>query len=289
MFRLSRRPLLTGLALVASLSCATFASAQSVFVSGADNEFGTVDVTTGVFTSLGTTPVTITGLAFNSSGTLFAVDSMATTLYTVNQTNGALTAIGGLGPAVVGSSAGVGLAFSPSGTLFLQDQDPNNASNLFTVDPTTGLATLVGPVGVSSSGSIAFVGNTLFESNNEPGSGTPAAPDVLNVLNQATGAGTPLPFSTAATDLFGLANVNGTLYGFDALAEIVTINTTLGTSTFQGTYALPTGPNGNSIFAATFFNAPVSVPEPSALALLAGMGMTGAGFLARRKSVRKAA
>ena len=286
MFRLSRGPLLTGLALMASLSCATFASAQSVFVESADpnlpgtGQFGTVNVTTGAFTSLGTTtPVTLTGLAFNSSGTLFAVDSLATTLYTVNQTNGALTAVGGLGPAVVAGSAGVGLAFSPSGTLFLQDQDPNNNSNLFTVDPATGLATLVGPVGVMSSGSIAFVGNTLFESNNASGTG-----DVINVLNQATGAGTPLPFATAAIDIFGLANVNGTLFGFDANNEIMTINTTLGTSTFVTTSTPPVGQN---FFAATFFNPSTPVPEPSALALLVGMGMTGAGFLARRKSVRK--
>lgn len=107
---------------------------------------------------------------------------------------------------------------------------------------------------------------------------------MLDTVNQATGAGTPLPFTTAATSLFALANVNGTLFGFDENNEIVTLNTTLGTSTFQGTYALP---GGDNIFAAAFPVTPAAVPEPSALALLAGMGMTGAGFFARRKRTRK--
>ena len=115
---------LTGFVLVASLFSATRTSAQSVFVEGASSEFGTLDVTTGVFTSLGTTAVPLDGLAFNSSGTLFGIDNTGSTLYTVNPTNGALTTIGGTGAAVAAGSAGIGLAFSPSGSLFLLTSRP---------------------------------------------------------------------------------------------------------------------------------------------------------------------
>ena len=52
--------------------------------------------------------------------------------------------------------------------------------------------------------------------------------------------------------------------------------------------ALPQNYNASSTAGSLAFNfaatsSPAAVPEPGSLALLAGMGLTGAGFLARRR------
>ena len=283
MFHFSRRPLLIGMFLMASLSCAALASAQSVYVTGAGNEFGTLDVTTGAFTSITTTAPMLTGLTFAPGGTLYGVDIDGNDLYTINTTTGALTAIGSTG--LVGTTV-VGLASASNGALFLLDQDTNTSnSSLYTLDPATGAATLKGALGNASSGTLAFLGNTLYESDDEPSAMNPLASDVLNVLDPSTGTAAPIGMGTGAQFVYGLAAVNGTLYGFDDNKNIMTIDPSNGTANFLGTYALP---NGDSIYAATF---PIAaVPEPSAFALMVGMGATGAGFLSRRrKQSRKVA
>lgn len=106
----------------------------------------TFNLTTGLVTPLATTTVALDGLAFDGAPTLYAIgqgdvnggDPAAgdATLYTVNQTTGALTTIGVLG--VPQNSPVAGITFAPDGTLYgaIDDQ-------LYKIDKATGAATKV--------------------------------------------------------------------------------------------------------------------------------------------------
>ncbi|MBA3831584.1 MAG: hypothetical protein H0X34_06770, partial [Chthoniobacterales bacterium] len=106
------------------------------------------DVTTGVAVELGTTGVVLDGLALdnNTVQTLYALGqgdavnadpaTIDTQLYTVDQTSGALTAIGPIG--VPQNSPIAGLTFAPDGTLYAAIDD-----KLYTLNTATGAATIV--------------------------------------------------------------------------------------------------------------------------------------------------
>ncbi len=280
------RHLFTGIALAAALSCAVFASAQTIYVStgatgGTTGTLGTI-TTSGVFTPIGITSVQLTALAFSPTGVLYGAGTDATTgavtLYTVNPTSGMLTQVGstGLGNLAQGDQAN-GLAFSPGGILYTVDANfagfPNGSSSLYTVNTSTGAATQVGPVGNLSQGTIGFDGSgNLYEINNQ------LTPNRFDILDQGTGAGTQLG-NTAFTDVFGLAFSNGALYGFaNVNNRVITINTATGVGTSVATFN--TGGTGIILAATPFVSA---VPEPSTLALLMSMGVAGTSVFLRRK------
>ena len=285
------RHLFTGLALAAALSCSVFASAQIAFVAVGVNgrtansaAIGTIDTGSGVYnqiglTQLGATNVQLSGIAFSSTGVLYGVSSDAATLYTVNTTTGALTPVGSTGIAppspTLGNLAG-GLAFSPTGTLYLTDQ----RSNLYTLSTTTGAASLVGPVGNASSATIGFGnGGNLYQINNDPAQVT--SDTLLDQVDTTTGHGSTIGTGTGFEDLFGLAFTGGTLFGFEgakAGGNIIALDTATGLGTTTGAFTL----NGSQqLFAATGFVA--AVPEPSTLALLMSMGVAGTSVFLRRK------
>jgi len=92
-------------------------------------------------------------LAFNATGTLYAMDSAGTQLYTINTTTGAATATGA---AVTGTSGGGGdIAFSPvNGLLYLV-----TGTTVYTIPLAGGAATNLGNItGLTGSGAtgVAF-------------------------------------------------------------------------------------------------------------------------------------
>jgi hypothetical protein len=94
---------------------------------------------------------TLFGCAHTGAGT---GNPGPSTLYTINPSTGAATAVGAMG--IIGCS---GLGFQPStGTLFAvggiinPSPPPNLFEKLFMVNPTTGVATIVGPSGSPSCG-----------------------------------------------------------------------------------------------------------------------------------------
>lgn len=293
------RHLFTGLALAAGLSCSVFASAQTIYVAGGNISaatttgiLGTINPITGVFSLIGTTSTELTGIAFSPlTGVLYGVSADATTLYTVNASTGALTVVGATG---LGTGANFdiadGLAFRSDGTLFLADATGagGTASNLYRVSTTTGAASVVGAIGNASSATIGFDGSgNLFEINNQ------VTPNTLVSLNQSTGAGTTVG-SVPFRDISGLAFSNGLLFGFtdtnqsgaNTTNSVVAVNTGPGAgAVFVSSYNLG---NGNVITAATPFQR-AAVPEPSTLALLMGMGVTGTGVFLRRKRANASA
>jgi hypothetical protein len=104
-----------------------------------DNQFGVVDLLTGVFTQKGNMGVRLTGLG-EINGKLYGGGYASGTLYSVNPSTGTLTTIGN------GSLTYWGTGSTNLG-LFAIDRSAN--MNLYSINPNTGDATLVGPTGLS--------------------------------------------------------------------------------------------------------------------------------------------
>src|SRR5580658_7591413 len=85
--------------MLAVLSPVGSAKADSyAYVGTGSDQFGTIDLNTGVVTVLGSTGQLLAGLA-DRKGTLYATayETSTGTLYTVDPSNGALTAVGNSG------------------------------------------------------------------------------------------------------------------------------------------------------------------------------------------------
>jgi DNA-binding beta-propeller fold protein YncE len=126
-----------------AIDIATAPSGQLFGASASSKQLFSIDPATGTATLVGGTglPNLIEGgMAFNSSGTLFAayeVDSGTTkNLLTLNTTTGAGTVIGPM----TGSDDISGLAFSTGGTLYALDPHTNTGlgATLDTLNPATG-------------------------------------------------------------------------------------------------------------------------------------------------------
>ena len=267
--------------LCAALLCPRFSVAQTMWITGGHvgQHTGIIGTMTssGVFTEVGVTDTQLSGIAFSPAGILYGISTDATTLFTVNANTGALTTVGATGLRVGQSD---GLAFRADGTLFLADQ----VSNLYTVNPGTGAASLVGAIGNASVGTIAFddSGN-LFQTNDDPSNGASDL-DVLDVLDQTTGVGTPVGgpgANTAFTGIFGLAFSNSGLFGFDDSNHVILLDTVTGYGTQVGAYELP---DSQIVLSATSAS---TVPEPSAVVFLSGFVASGAAFLWRRRQSRQ--
>ena len=264
-----------------ALFCPRFSAAQTIWVTGGHvgQQTGIIGTMTpaGVFTQVGVTDTQLSGIAFSPSGVLYGISTDATTLFTINANTGALTTIGATG---LDAGQSDGLAFRADGALFLANQ----VSSLYTLDTGTGAASLVGAIGNASVGTIAFDdGGHLFQTNDDPANGASDL-DVLDTLDQTTGAGTAVGepgANTAFTGIFGLAFSNGALFGFDDSNHVIRLDTVTGFGTQVGVYQLP---DSQIVLAAT---AASTVPEPSAAALLSGFMASGAAFLWRRKQSRQ--
>ena len=120
-------------------------------VDNATRQLGTLNKTTGVFTSLVTltglvAAQNITGLAFLTFGAgpvyLTAGDGVTTNLYTIDTGTGALTLVGATGTALM-----IDIAINNSGQMYGMDI---GTDSLYTINTATGAATLIGPIGFNA-------------------------------------------------------------------------------------------------------------------------------------------
>jgi PEP-CTERM motif len=237
----------------------------SVFVSGSGNEFGMLDVNTGVFTQIGLYPLpyrrgdvdNVYGLGFTGPGQLSAIDQIGN-VYAVDPTNANLTLLTSTGifPSGGGGDRDGHLYFFNTGGA-----PPNPTPDFDSVNVGTGVVTTVASFPAGNDGFVAVGSNgDLFVT------GVGANGDDLFRIDPSNGLVTDLG-PTGVSQLFAGVFAGSTLYGFDPFGGIYTVNTLTGAATFMGTCNLP---DGDLIYSVAF--SPQSVPEPSTL-ILGGFGV----------------
>ena len=222
-----------------------------------NDNFGTIDLSTGAFTIIANQGVLLGGLA-DLGGTLYGTSTSVgtSTLYTIDTTTGALTAVGSTGIAadIFGGTL--------NGLFALNTNAGNQA--LYSIDPGTGAATLIGSTGLTLVGTrgMSSGSSTLFVDDNQS----------LYTLNLSTGASTLV--GSGSEQIGALLALGGTLYGGanTPCCNVDTIDT--------GTGVVTIGPalTGTSF---KFEGLAVPVPEPATFGLL-GVGLGVLGWLRRR-------
>lgn len=260
---------LAAIVLSTALGPCTAEAGSTVYVAGSGDEFGTLDLTTGHFASIGTLDLpggdTISGMGFGANGNLYGVDSQTDAhLWQINVNNASVTDLGAIGMSAVGAGA------DASGKLYVLNKVATSTI-FYTMNPPSLTTTVVGSTGIPGDGLFApnAAGTQLFAS-----AVSSSGPDDLYSISPTTGTAT-LVGSTGFFPLTGLF-VGGTLYGFDSsINAIITLNTSTGVGTQVATYSLP---NGDLILAAA------AVPEPSSVVLgLFGTVLAGSFRLMRHR------
>lgn len=208
------------------LGASNVAKADDIAYMAANNEdFGTIDLNTGVFSMLGSTEVgnslePLSGMA-EINGTLYGAAEGTNAngaIYTINPTNGALTVVGATGISIddFGSSATGLYAVNSYGTLYSIDAATGaataigsktislggyrtlstnasslyfaNGNRLYTIDTTTGLPTLIGSFGMS--GGISIQLGALLEEDGTLYGGAWAPGQAVDTIDTTSGAAT---------------------------------------------------------------------------------------------------
>jgi hypothetical protein len=245
--------IVVAVALCMSLSISQAIAGPVLWIDDASGNIGTVDVATGVATTIGSAGVVLTDIAFDPSGNLWGVSF--TNLYRINKSTGAATNIGSLG--LNGNNA---LVFSSTGILYSASSTDRN---LYTINTSTGAATNLGAIKMSanSSGDLAFNGGNLYLSNMN---NQLVKIDLSNLTNSnEIGA-----FGYSL--VYGLATAgNGVLYGVSN-NTVFSVNTATGLGTFVTNY---TGGGLGNAYGSAFYEE-AQVPEPATMLLL-GLGLVG--------------
>jgi len=239
------------------------------------NQFGTIDLSTGVFTQTGNTGQLLSGLGV-AGGNLYGGINTGNTLYQVDPATGTLTAVG------TGSIAYADTGSTPSGLYALNCLASCGGSpprDLYSINPATGAATLIGSTGVGQDstaiGMSSGTGTTLYFTSDSD----------LYSLNTTTGAAT-LVGNTGVSAFGALVFEDGVLYGGSFPGEqLYTLNTSTGAATFlTDTSGISGGFEGLAPDPLT--QTVPAVPEPSSLLLLGSALIGSAAFVRRNLFVR---
>ena len=233
-----------------------------LWIHDSSGTLGTYDIATDTVNVIGDMNVTMTDIAFNSSGQLYGISF--TDLYSINTTDAIATYIGGHGV-----SGGNALVFGSDGNLYAAG---GSTTNLYSLNTLTGVGTLLGNIGYNSSGDLAFYdGGFYLATNTEP-------TDTLVSIDQTTYAGTGIG-SFGYNSVFGLATGDdGVLYGVSGV-DVFSVDVLTGAGTFVANYA---DDRLGSSYGSSFIIEPAPVPEPSTMFLL-GVGIVSLALYGRKR------
>ena len=293
-----RQTLLSSLAL---LMFTTSASAGSlVYVVTGNQQFGTVDLTTGAFSQIGPdTPEGEDGLVPGPNGSLLTL-TYSGNLDSINPATGLTSLIGATGLADCSN-----YPVSPCGPTSANDlaalggkiYATDISNNLYTVNPLTGAATLIGATGIpavpaipgstnpdgtsnGSDESLFSAGGSLYATfdaitiNFSPFTVTPVISPDLYRIDPTTGLATLI--GPTALTIGAVVGVNGTYYAFNNMAgEVEVLNLANGNTTAVSNFP----PDGGLLVQGASY----PTPEPTSC-FLAAIGIGGIVVLRRRHS-----
>lgn len=291
--------MLTRQKMIVSLGVTLFAAsanAGSVYVVTSNQQFGTLDLSTGAFTQTGPgLPGGSAGLVPGPGGSLLTLANSGN-LDSINPKTGVTTVVGATGLADCSTPASpCGLKSANTiGELGGKIYATDFQNNLYSVNSATGHATLIGPTGIPAAAFVPFSTNpdgtfNIFDSslfgdggklygtfdtgtvNPVSGALTPVITDDLYQIDPSTGQSTLIAPTTFGLDAF--ADINGTVYTFkNNTRQVITLELGNGSTTVVGGI----DPNAGLIFGA----APAA-PEPTSIAL-AGAGLVAIALCRRR-------
>jgi hypothetical protein len=242
------------------------------------NSFGTLDLTTGVFTFINSSE--LSGLQLAAfDGTLYAVQEGGDTLYTVDPTTGNLTTVG----ALTGAGIGAGVLGSTTGGLYIVDE----LSQLDSVSPLTGAASPIGPTGAppfANWTSLSNNGSSLYYTDENDFYSVDATTGAVTLIGAM---GTPIAGEPLA-QMGAMMFEGGVLYGAqESAAWIDTIDPSTGLPT--GGPLVTGGPgltSGGAVLGLApdplSSSSPSAVPEPRSSILLVAL-LGGFGLLVQRR------
>jgi PEP-CTERM motif len=259
------RTLPAGAILVLLSSLATAKADPMAYMGTDTGEFGTIDLTTGVFSLLGNSGQTLAGMAVDG-GKLFAsaYHTASGTLFNINPANGMLTTVG---------SSGVDIDDFGSTTSGLFGVGVNG--NLYSFNASNGAATLIGPTGI---GFGSWRGLSTNSSNLYFADGI-----ALYTLNTSTGAATLIGDMGGGVEIGALLEEGGVLYGGEEepSLQIDTLDPVTGLATSGPPLTGATG-HFYALAPSPIPTPPPPVPEPATFGLL-GVGIGGLAILRRGK------
>jgi hypothetical protein len=224
----------------------------------AGGNFGTIDLTNGVFTDIGNISPRLEGMG-DASGTLYGAPLLTQTLVSINPANAQTTTVGG--------PAGFNYGDLGSTTAGLYGLDYSN--NLYSINPVTGIPTLIGPLGVpAASGGLSADGASLYLAD---------GPNLYSV-NTSTAQLTLI--GDMGLEIGAMVVSGGILYGasLNCPCSLDTLNTSTGQATFVAN--ITGAPFGLYGLASPQTS---STPEPSTSVLLVAALAALMACLRRRK------
>jgi hypothetical protein len=254
--------------LVIALIASSAAAGPVAFANTSSGQFGTIDLGSGAFTSVGFTPTVLSGVATTSS-VVYGVDAFGN-LVTINPSNAAVNVVGNTGINVV---VFAGLT---NGALYGLDY----SNNLYSINSTTGAATFVGATGLAAipndagwSNGLAGDASTLYLSYEYGASISHSGlAETLFRINPSNGSTSAIgrTFTTTTT---GLGFVDGRLWGPGQIGSTLNVFD-FNSGTGVGSFVAPlSGVNG------LVYGVAAPVPEPMTMTLIG----TGLLFGLRRR------